>query len=364
MKLTLGDIEKFPKVELHRHLDGAVPKDVVRRIALRDGLREFKTRSGMVVPVHDEAAFEKFYQIVDVPSFDELLARFDFVLAVMQMPGNIEEVFYEATLDAARKNIWYVEWTIAPAYHTRQKLSLDGVVASALKGLERGKKDSGVLGKLILAIQREAVDKVKEEDRKDPLGLGIVRVARKFSNCGVAALGLVCNEASYPPEIYKKAFALTEFTRIKRTIHAGEFGDARVKNVFTSVLKLKAQGIGHGVPVGKNPKLLQLLESRGVRLETNPISNLLTKSISSIGELGLDVLLSSKIKVSVNSDDPILFQKELSDNFKAVLDFYGWGEKELVKFTANALASAFISPVEYKERLKFFRKLGCELPIE
>lgn len=355
MALSLDDLQRFPKAELHRHLDGAVPKPLVRRLALRDGLGEFRTRTGTAVPVSDEAAFDRFYQICDASSLEEMFARFDLVLAVMQTPENIEEVCYEVTLDVARKNIWYVEWTMAPAYHTRQGLAVREVVASALRGLARGRKDTGVLGKLILGIQREAVDKKKPEDARDPLGLEIARTAIEFRDQGVVALGLVCDESSYPPELYEEAFRLTRETPLKRTIHAGEMGTARARNVRTAVEKLHAHGIGHGIPVGQDPELIALLQARGVRLEANPLSNLLAGFIASLEELRLDRLLGAGVLVSINSDDPVLFRKELAENFQTVLDFYAWEERELAQFTDNALRSAFMKPEEYKERLAFFK---------
>lgn len=360
MSLSIEDIKNFPKAELHRHLDGAVPKEVVRRLALRHGIHKFQTRTGTVVPVDDEPAFDRFYQIHNVPSVDEMLARFDIVLTVMQTPENIEEVFYEATLDVARKNIWYVEWTMAPAYHTREGLDLHEVVSSALRGLRRGKKDTGVLGKLILAIQREATDKQNPEDTRDPSGLGIARTAIEFQDDGVVALGLVGDEFSYAPEIYEEAFSMTEGTRIKRVVHAGEMGEFRERHVETAIKKLGADRIGHGIPVGKNPTLGELLKSHTIGLEINPLSNVLLGMISSIGELNIDKLLASGIRVSLNSDDPILLQKELVDNIKTVFDVYGWGEKELVKFTQNALDSACMTPDERKERLAFFKSRGFD----
>lgn len=355
MGLSLDDIRLFPKAELHRHIDGSIPKNVVRRIALRSGLREFRTRSGLVIPVADEAAFDQFYQIIDVPSFDELLSRFDFVLGVMQTPEDIEEIFYEATLDLAEKNIWYVEWTFAPAYHTRGGLSLREVFKSALRGIERGRADTSVLGKLIPCIQREAFDREKPEDKRDPLGLELAKVAVEFGNRGVVALGLVCNEAKYPPEIYKEAFQYTVGKGISRTVHAGEFGADLEANVRNAVLELRANGIGHGTVVGKSPLLQKLLWDRGVRLELNPISNLLTGAIKSIGDLRVDHLMDINLSPCIGSDDPVLFRQDLAENLKAVLDYYGWGEMELKQLTNNSLNSGFMSEEEWGERWELFK---------
>ena len=343
MSLSLSDFQSFPKAELHRHIDGSVPLAVVQRLALQHGVTAVTLRDGRSISIADPAAFDDFYQIRATETIPDLIARFDFVLALMQTPEGIAEVFHACTLDCAAQNIWYVEWTMAPAYHTRAGLDYNTVIDSALRGMRSGWQACGVESKLILAIQREAAAGAKPEDARDPAGLALASAALQHSSSRIAGLGLACDEFAFAPELYAAAFAKTLGSKLGRMPHAGEMGAQRAQNVRTAVTGLGATRIGHGIPVGADPTLIALLKQHGVALEANPLSNLLAGFIGALADLRLDELLRAGLCVSINSDDPALFRKDLADNFKAVFDLYAWGEQELVQFTKHALASAHLT---------------------
>lgn len=343
MSLSLSDFQSFPKAELHRHIDGSVPLAVVRRLALQHGVTAVTLRDGRSISIADPAAFDAFYQIRATETIPDLLARFDFVLSLMQTPEGIAEVFHACTLDCAAQNIWYVEWTMAPAYHTRAGLDYNTVIDSALRGMRSGWQACGVESKLILAIQREAAAGQKPEDARDPAGLALAGAVLQHPSSRIAGLGLACDEFAFAPELYAPAFAKTLGSKLGRMPHAGEMGAQRAQNVRTAVTFLGATRIGHGIPVGSDPDLIALLKQHGVALEANPLSNLLAGFIGALEDLRLDELLRAGVCVSINSDDPALFRNDLADNFKAVFDLHNWGEQELVQFTKNALASAHLS---------------------
>lgn len=68
-KLSYQDILDFPKIDLHRHLDGAVKSELVINLA---------KRFDVLLPSYDLDEFKKIYQIVEEMSIDDLLARFTF----------------------------------------------------------------------------------------------------------------------------------------------------------------------------------------------------------------------------------------------------------------------------------------------
>lgn len=353
MKLPLSEIQVFPKAELHRHIDGSVPLHVIRRMLLQNGMNEVRLRTGRTISVADEKIFDAEYRIDTGRSIDDLLAVFDLVLSLMQDPEGIEQITYEVVLELARENIRYAELTCAPAYHTRGGLQYGEVLDSFLRGILRGRSDTGVVTKLILGIQREAHAKEKAEDRRDPHGMELASIARSYRDRypEVAALGLVCDEFSHPPEIYEAAFATTFHTHLGRVPHAGEMGSpaAREKNVWTVLEKMRPRRIGHGIPVGSSSDLIKECKRQGVGVECNPWSNVLAGFVDSARDLHIDRLYKNGVCFSVNSDDPALFRKSLSENIELVCDMYDWGEEQLVTMTRNALSSAFLDPGEHKK---------------
>ena len=83
-------------------------------------------------------------------------------------------------------------------------------------------------------------------------------------------------------------------------------------------------GIGHAIPLGKRPKLAELAAKRGIRLESNPRSNLYCGFIKDIKNLKLDTLLGLGVKVTINPDDPSMWPAgHLADNLALVANSYG-----------------------------------------
>lgn len=366
MSLSLSQIQAFPKAELHRHIDGSVPMHAIRQRLLQKDMNEVRLRTGRTISVTDENSFSEEYRIDNKQSIDDLLAVFDLVLSLMQDPEGIEAMTYEVVRELARENILYAELTCAPAYHTRGGLSYDEVFDSLLKGMQRGQEDTGVVTRLIAGIQREAHAREKAEDKRDPYGMKLTKTALRYNaqHPEVAALGLVCDEFSHAPEIYKEAFAMTFGTSLGRVPHAGEMGSPtnRERNVWTVLKELNPRRIGHGIPVSTSDDLINECKRLGVGIECNPWSNILAGFINSAEELHIDRLHQKKVCFSINSDDPALFQKSLSDNIALVCDTYNWGEEELVVMTRNALHLAFLHVDEYKTLCEeFSRKAGMKI---
>lgn len=339
---TRKEILAFPKVELHRHVDGAVNPDLVWFLARKEGLKlPCKTRRGLA----------RFLRIHSRMSVEELLGVFGLVIACMQKQENIELVFYEQMLDLAAENIVYAELRFAPQYHTRGGLSLGAVIEAALRGVERGSRDtkesknlSWVEARLIVSIARECDPKKSEE---------VVEAALKFQDKGVCGIDLACNEAVYPPELHRKAYALTFNSDLKRTVHAGEFGDQRLKNIQTSLLKLRADRLGHAIGIHESPELLSFCVDRGIGIEACPISNVICGNIPSIQALELEKFREEEIFFSINSDDPALFGVSLSETLYRTAKAYRWSFEEVEEFMRNALRMAFIS---HEEKLQIFSR--------
>lgn len=339
---TRKEILALPKVELHRHVDGAVHPDLVWFLARKEGLR---------LPARTRRGLARFLRIRSGMSVEEILDVFGLVIACMQKPENIELVFYEQMLDLATENIVYGELRFAPQYHTRGGLSLEAVIEAAIRGIERGRRDTrkshqlpDVDARLIVCIARECnLEKSKE----------VVRAALKFQNKGVCGIDLACNEAVYPPELHADAFALTFDSDLKRTVHAGEFGTERLKNIETAMLRLRADRLGHAIDLSHSPELLSFCDDLGIGIESCPISNVTCGNAASLEALHLNILRNEGIPFSINSDDPALFGVSLSETLYRTTRTYRWPLEDIREIMRNALRMAFIS---HEEKLHLLEK--------
>lgn len=104
---------------------------------------------------------------------------------------------------------------------------------------------------------------------------------------------------------------------------------------------LHVQRIGHGISARDDPGLLQLLASRHIPLELCPSSNLCTGVITEIESLSLRDILEQGIAVTINSDDPALFNTSLEREYARVVDAFSLTEGELVAMVESGIAQSF-----------------------
>lgn len=337
--LTPKMIQNLPKVELHRHVDGAVDPNLVLQLAKKEGIK---------LPKKIKYQPQNLLRIRRGMSVDDIMVKFNLVIDVMQSEKNIELVFHNQVLDLARENIVYAELRFAPQYHLKRGLTLHQVVWSAILGVKWGMevcRRSNSLPKvevrIILCIAREGdIETAKR----------VAMVAIEFEKYGVVGIDLACNEADYPPELHTEAFQLTLESGIMRTAHAGEFGNQRLKNIATALKLLDVHRLGHAVGITKSPALLRFCRENKVGIEICPLSVLTCGNISSFQELELDVLKKEGVLFNISSDDPTMFCETLSQTLYNTAKIYKWSLRDLQELMRNSLRIAFL-PEEKKQEL-------------
>src|SRR3989338_938201 len=349
----LAQLQEMPKAELHVHLDGSIPAEIVfswwQKLSKPILLPE-KDRDGNLIVYSS-------YQDRIVSSPEELKRywanwtkysipdRFGVVTEHMQTPENLRNIAKTHVLDLAEQNIVYAETRFAPQYSIFGGLSMPDVVKYTLQGLQQGMDEArqngkDILVKLIVCIGREA---------KEDVGVQVAKAALEYQGMGVVALDLACYEPTFPPERHARAFQETFGTGLKRTVHAGEMmktSHENMRNIYSAIQFLRADGIGHGIPLSQRyymngeTDVLQMVKDRGIRVEANPISNLYLGFIDTPSDLHLDQLLKAGVLVTVNSDDPAMWPKgTLAHNLYVAEELYG--RDAMLELNRNAIRAAF-----------------------
>ena len=132
VKITREFLEKIPKTDLHVHLDGSL------RLST---LIELSKAAKVPLPSDTEAGlqelvFKEKYQ--DLPDY---LRGFDLTCAVLQTAESLERVAYELALDNIAENVRYIEVRYAPQLHVRPGFTVEAVVESVHRGLERAQRE-------------------------------------------------------------------------------------------------------------------------------------------------------------------------------------------------------------------------------
>lgn len=332
MRPAIGSIRNLPKADLHSHIDGSVPVKELFSIARRHRRKVFSPDGAELDSV---SAFMRHVVGDGYGSMlDNIVDRFFPITGLMQTEGTLRDVG-AAYVEAMKKDgVAYAEGRFAPQYHTREGLSLKEVIASMAEGLEEGSERFGVRTALIVAVGREASP-----------GLG-VEVANAAAGSGLAvALDLCGPEAGNPPAKFREAFQTAARSGLKVTVHAGEgAGSAgqNLANIEDAVTQLRADRLGHAIPLAKSERLVELVRERSVAVEMNPVSNLVLGNIKDLAELSIDRLLAQGVSVSVNSDDPSLWPRgSLSEVYSRVCQAYGFGFEEMDRLMLNSFEGSF-----------------------
>ncbi|MEK7529067.1 MAG: hypothetical protein AAB592_04840, partial [Patescibacteria group bacterium] len=375
--LTRERIASLPKVEVHSHIDGAVFPEDIWNIAQRNSVRLHvgRERDGRFLASLDDT--RRFfgtddgrphsYNLTNGAEFDLFLNRFGVTLSLMQTPDTIRDVVRHFVLDAASRGVVYLEGRFAPRYSTVEGLTIPNVVDAAVDGVRQAMKESGgILAKLILCVGREEKTEAREQGRRDTTS-EVIETAMDFSRSGnvITGIDLACNEIAYPPDEYVDDFAGTFHNPLlRRTIHAGEVAPTReqaIRNMRVAVSDMRADGLGHALPIMDDEDLLDEVVRKGIRIERSPYSNLCSGLINDSADLRTDELLRRGVKVVVSSDDQAIFNADVNDNLAAVCAAHDFGVKEFAKLQLNGVTTAFCTAGEAALVKKLFKDRGLDL---
>jgi aminodeoxyfutalosine deaminase len=136
---------------------------------------------------------------------------------------------------------------------------------------------------------------------------------------------------------------------LRTVAHAGEFDGPA--SVWQAVEVLGAERIGHGIRAGEDPVLLAMLRRRRIPLEVCPTSNLRTGVIRSWREHPLPRLVAAGLRITVNTDDPALFQTSLLSEYRALRRRLGLGRAAVLSIEREGVRASFLSPSEKRRIL-------------
>jgi hypothetical protein len=81
---------------------------------------------------------------------------------------------------------------------------------------------------------------------------------------------------------------------------------------------LEPDRIRHGIRAVEDPGLVRELADRGLVLDVTPVSNVRTGAVRSLEEHPLPELVRAGVRCSVSTDDPVMFDTDLTREYEAV----------------------------------------------
>jgi len=320
--------EDLPKIELHVHLEGAIPHKT-----LFDLIQKY----GGDPSVPDIAALVKRFEYKDFPQFVEAWSWKN------QFLREYEDFTFIAELtarDMADQNIRYAELFFSPSLFVRYGLDVQVLTHAVRKGLS-------LVPEIEIALIADLVRDYGPESEMTTL-----HALNEVRDCGVVGIGLGGSEHEYPPEPFELLFRKARNIGFRTNAHAGEASGTQ--SVWGAIKQLRVHRIGHGTRVYEEPELLDYIAEKEIPLELCPMSNVRTGVVNSIMDHPIRNYFEHGLIISVNTDDPKMFNTSLADEYRLLVQNCGFSKKEICKIILLGIKSSWLSEEKKNSLVKKF----------
>ena len=126
-------------------------------------------------------------------------------------------------------------------------------------------------------------------------------------------IDLYGEEKSQPVHLFEKIYQKAQAKGLKLKAHIGEFGTP--DDILEVIEKLKVNTIQHGIVAAKSNVVMKFLAEQQIQLNLCPTSNIMLSRVNSISEHPIRILYDNGIKVTINSDDMLIFGSSVSEEY-------------------------------------------------
>jgi len=321
---------RVPKVELHLHLEGAIPYDALWELV------------------------QKYGGDPEVPTLEAMLGRFEF----KDFPHFIETwiwknqflreyedftFFAEAVArDLAGQNIRYVESFYSPPDFTdRHGLTTQKLTEAIRKGFCRVPEvEINLVADLVrdFGPEKASVTLAEVDEVKDK---------------GVVGIGIGGSEQDYPPEPFQEVYEQARQFGFHTSAHAGEVAGA--ESVWGALCTLNVERIGHGTRAEEDEALLDYLAEHQIPIEMCPISNVRTGVVKSINEHPVRCYFERGLMVTINSDDPKMFDNSMAEEYQILEEQLGFSRDDIRTLILQGIQASWMAEDKKEQMMATFR---------
>ena len=332
-------VRSLPKAELHCHLDGSL------RVAT---ILELAKEQGVELPYDTEGELANFLQVDDdCESLEDYLKAFPVVNKVLQTEEALERVAYELAEDVADENVRLLEVRFSPVLHTNNGLTLEKVLSAVLRGKNRAENDFKIRIGIIISSIRSISPEVSLE---------LAELTVNYKDKGVVGFDLAGAEENFPAKDHKEAFFHIINNNINTTVHAGEAYGA--ESIHQAIHYTRANRIGHGTRLREDMDLFRYVLDHRIPLEMCVTCNVQTQCVNGYDDHPIKDYLDAGIRVTVNTDNRLISNTCLTDEYVKIIKHYELSISELKKLILNGFTAGFLP---YEERKKLVENIRLEL---
>lgn len=336
---VVAQVRAMPKIELHRHLEGSLRLETLVDL-VGQGLVD--------IPANDIEQMRPLIQMMpgEERSRQHFFTKFHNIRQFFVSPEVIRRITREAVIDAANDNVKYLELRFTPKALTNlidctQHQAVQWVCETVAETV----RDYDIQVNLIVSVNRHEGLDVAEE---------AAQAAVDYRHMGIVALDLGGNEPGHAAHPFRGLFKSVRQAGLALTLHAGEWEGPQ--SVWDAVSNFEVDRIGHGVRVLEDIGMVGVLLERDLVLEVCPSSNISTGVYDSLAAHPLPKLTELGLKVTINTDDPVVFGVNLSDELLRSIQHIGLTLDDVKRYTLAAAEAAFLPDAERARLVKQFQE--------
>ena len=311
----------LPKVELHLHLEGTILPETLLQLSQRHDAE----------PLTAEAARELYIY----KDFSGFMDSFKAVSSRLRGPDDYELITYNMIRELAAQGVVHAEVYISFGIIFYWKnAEVEPFVEAIERGRIRGEKEFGTtIYWLIDAVRHFGAEEGAKVFRK--------AAELRATYPSIIGIGIGGDEARGSADLFRESYAEAKAAGLRLTAHAGEtIGPESI----WSAINIGAERIGHALAAQHDAELLEVLATRQIPLELNVTSNIRTGCCPDFDQHPIRDYFDSGLMVTLNSDDPPMFDSNLLEEYILVHERFGFSLDQLRELAANAVEASFLPP--------------------
>lgn len=256
--------------------------------------------------------------------FYGFLNCFKFIAQRLRGPEDYALVTHRMIASLAAQGVTYAEVTLAAGVILWRGLEFDAVWRAIRQAQHDAGREYGVeVWWNLDAIRQFGPDHVME----------VARLAANYVGDGAISFGIGGDEVGGPALPFREAYQYARDAGLRLTAHAGETdGPQSVRDS----LEIGAERIGHGIRAADDPDLMRLLRDEQIPLEVCLTSNVKTGATPSLKEHPVRILYEAGVPITLNTDDPGVFESSLRQEFEIAQRVFGFTAEELAGIEEQA----------------------------
>ena len=313
----MRSVSALPKAHLHLHFTGSMRHQTLLELATRDGIHLPSALAEDWPPqlvATDEKGWFRFQRLYDV-------AR-----SVLRTEEDVRRLVREAALDDAADGSVWTEIQVDPSGYAGRFGGITAFTDLVLDAVSDAAENAGIGIGVVIAANRT----------RHPLDARILaRLAAQYAGRGVYGFGLSNDERRGDTSAFAPAFAIAERAGLASVPHGGELrGSAHVDQCLDH---LHPNRLGHGVRAVEDPRVLDRIAAAGVTLEVCPTSNVSLGVYGTLEEVPVRTLMKAGVRVSLGSDDPLLFGSRLAGQYAVLRAAQDFTDAELADLARDSI---------------------------